>query len=169
MIILGGRSEPRQIGSLLVFTSGIEATEPDHQVAQSGVVCRSVFGVSGGLIFSEGDISNVVERVFDGPVAPAERLELSGIHFKGGATAENNFGIFGNLNGLEMMSGAANHGGLGRVREPRAFWGDLEGVGLMCFMPAVCLVQSDIRREKKRRSSSWTARRVCRRAWVDWL
>jgi hypothetical protein len=63
-------------------------------------------GAGGGLIFSESDITHIMERVLDSPVAPAESLELSGVHFGGRATGEDDFGFFGNLNRLEVMSGA---------------------------------------------------------------
>ena len=152
-----------------MFASGIQATKTDHQIAQSGVVFGSVFGAGGGLIFSEGNISNVMERILDRPMAPAESLELSGVHFGGWATSDEDFGFFGNANAFEMMSGAVHHRSLDGVRESRALRSDLEGIDLTGFMPAVALVQSDIRREKKHRSRPRTAWRVCRRAWVDCL
>ncbi len=48
-----------------------------------------------------------------------------------------------------MMSGAPDHRGLGGVRESRVLWSDFEGVNLTGFMPAVALVQSDVRRGEK--------------------
>jgi hypothetical protein len=152
VIIPGGRSKSRQIRSLFVFTGGVETTETDHQVPQSGVVFRSVLGASGGPIFSEGNISHVMERVLDRPVASAESLELSGVHFGGRTAAEDKFGLFGNADGLEMMSGADNHGRLGRMGKPRALWSDFERIDLPGIMPTVALVQTDVRRGKKRRS-----------------
>jgi len=128
-----------------------------------------MFGAGGGQILPESNIANVVERTLNGPVASAERLDLSGVHLGGGAAGDQEFGLFGNANGFEMMSGALNYSRLDGVRESRALRSDLEGIDLTGFMPAVALVQIDIRREKKRRSRPWTAWRVCRRAWVDWL
>ena len=152
-----------------MLASSIEATETDHQIAQSGVISRSVFGASGGLIFSESNIANVVEGVLDRPVAPAESLELSGVHFGGGATGDEDFGVFGNANGLEMMSGAADHRRLDGVRESRALRSDFERIDLTGFMPAVALVQSEVRRGEKRPLGSKKAGRVCQRVWADWL
>ena len=65
-----------------------------------------MFGAGGGQILPESNIANVVERALDGPVAPAERLELGGVHFGGRATGDQDFSLLGNANGLEMMSGA---------------------------------------------------------------
>lgn len=152
-----------------MVASGIDGTETDHQIAQSGVVFRSGFGVSGGLIFSEGNISNVVKRVLDGPVTPAGGLDLRGVQLGGRAAGDEDFGFFGNGDGLEMMSGALNDRRLDGVRESRVLRSDLEGVDLAGVMPTVALVQSDIRRGKKRRSRPWLSRRVSRRAWVDCL
>jgi hypothetical protein len=168
-VVLGIRSKPRQRGSLFVFAGSIKATETDHQIAQSGEILGSVFGSGGGQILTESNIANVVEGVLDGPVAPAESLDLSGVHFGGRATGEEDFGFFGNANGFEMMSGALNHSRLDGMRESRALRSDFKGIDLTGFMATVALVQSDIRRGKKRRSRPWTARRVCRRAWADWL
>lgn len=169
VVVFGLGSESRQERSLFVFASGIQATETDHQIAQSGVVFGSVFGARSGLIFAKGNISNVVERVLDCPVAPAETLELRGVHFSGRAARDEDFGFFSHGNRLEMMSGAVDHGSLKGVRESRALRSDLERIDRAGFMPAVALVQGDIRRGKKRRFRPWRARRVCRRAWVDCL
>ena len=169
MVILGGRSKPGQIGSGFVFASAIEAAETDDQVAQGGEVLGSMPGVGGRAILAESDIADVVDGIFDGPVTAAKGLDLSGIHFGGGATGEEDFDFFGNAKGLEMMSGAAHHRRLDGVGESRAFRSDFEGIDLTGFMPAVALVQGEVRREKKRRSRPWKARRVFRRAWVDCL
>lgn len=168
-VVLGRRSKSRQIGSLFVFASGIEATEPDHQIAQSGVILGGGFGAGGGLIFSEGNIANVVERILDGPMASPGALDLTRVQSGGRATADEDFGVFGNGNGLEMMSGALNDRSLDGVGESRALRSDFERIDRTGFMPTVSLVQSDVWREKKRRSRPWRARRVCRRAWVDCL
>ncbi len=48
-----------------------------------------------------------------------------------------------------MMSGAPDHRGLGGVRKSRILRSDFEGVNLTGFMPAVALVQSDVRRGEK--------------------
>lgn len=122
------------------------------------MVLGSGFGAGGGLILSEGHIPNVVERVLDGPMAPAEGLELSGVHFGGGATAEEDFGFLGDADGFEMMSGPLEDRRLDRVRESRALRSDLKRIDLTGFMPTVALVQRDVRREKKRRSRPWRGR-----------
>ena len=152
VVVLGSRSEPRQIGSALVFASGIKTTETDDQIAQGGEVFGSISLPGGRAIFAEGHIADVVERVLDGPMAPAEGLELSGVHLGGRAAGEEDFQLFGNANGLEMVGGASEHRGLDGVRESRALWSDFERMDLPSFMPAVALVQSDVRRGKKCRS-----------------
>ena len=157
MVIFGGRSKSRQVGSLLVLASGTEGAKTDDQIAQGGMVSRSGFGAGGGLILSESDISNVVERVLDRPMPPAEGLDLSGAHFGGRTTAEQDFDFFANADGLEMVSGALYHRCLDRVGESRALWSGLERIDLTGFMPTVALAQSDVRREKKRRSRPWRA------------
>lgn len=168
-VVFGGRSEPGQIGCAFVFASGIQATETDDQIAQSGEVFGCMTGPSGRAILAEGHIADVVERVFDGPVAAAKRLELSSVHFSGRAAGEEDFHFFGNVPGLEMMGGASEHRGLDGVRESRALRSDFERIDRPGLMPAVALVQSDVRREKKRRSRPWRAWRAFQRAWVDWL
>lgn len=169
LVVLGGRSESGQIGSLLVFASGIQATETDDQIAQSGEVFGSMSGPGGRSILAEGHIADVVERVLDCPVTAAKGLDLSSVHFGGRAAGEEDFDFFGDAKGLEMMGGAADHRSLDGVRKPRALRSDFEGKDLPGFMPAVALIQSNVRRGKKRRSRPWKARRVFRRAWVDWL
>jgi hypothetical protein len=169
MVVLGGRSEPWQVGRFSVFPSAVEGTKADHQVAQSGQVFRCIAGVGGRAIFAKGNISDVVERVLNGPVTPAERLDLSGVHFGGRAAGEEDFNFLGNATGLEMMSGAVDHCSLNGVRKARALRSDLEGIDLAGFMPAMGLVQSDVRREKKRRSRPWKGGRVFQRVWVDCL
>src|SRR5260221_3740960 len=118
-------------------------------------------GPGGRAILAEGHVADVVERVLDRPVTAAKGLELSGVHCGGRAAGEEDFHCFGNANGLEMMGGASEHRGLDGVRESRALRSDCERIDLPGFMPAVALVQSDVRRGKKRRSRPWTARRVC--------
>jgi hypothetical protein len=49
-----------------------------------------------------------------------------------------------------VMRGADDHGGLGGVGEVGGLGRDGEGVNLAGFMPAVGLVQREVRREKKR-------------------
>lgn len=109
-------------------------------------------GADGGAILAESDITDIVNGVFDGPVTAAKGLDLSGAHFGGGATGEEDFGFFGDASALEMMGGAVDHSGLGGVRESRVLGSDFEGIDLPGFMPAVALVEGDVRREKKRRS-----------------
>jgi len=123
----------------LLFSSGIEAAETDHQVAQRGEVIGSMSGSDGGSILAESNITDVVNGIFDGPVTAAKGLDLSGVHFGGWATGEEDFGFFGNAKGFEMMSGAAHHRRLDGVRESRALRSDFEGIDLTGFMSAVAL------------------------------
>ncbi len=126
-----------------------------------------MFGAGRGPIFTEGNIADVMDGIFDRPMTAAKGLDLRGVHFGGRAAAEDNFGLFGNAKRLEMVSGADYHSSLDGVREARAFRSDLEGIDLTGFMPSVSLAQGDVRREKKRRSRPWKAWRVYRRAWVE--
>jgi hypothetical protein len=150
-----------------MLARGIQAAEADHQIAQGGQVFGCVLGANGRAIFTEGDITHVVDGILDGPVAPAEGLELSGVHLSGWATGNHDFGFFSNVKGFEIMSGADNDGGLDGVRKPGGLRGDLEGINLAGFMPTVPLVQRDVRREKKRLPVPGKAERVFGRAWVD--
>ncbi len=110
-----------------------------------------------------------MDGIFDGPVTAARNLDLSRAQLSGWAAGEEDFGFFGNLNGFEMMSRPDNDRRLGSVREARVMRIDFEGIDLTGFMSAVTLVQSKIRREKKRRPVPWKGGRVFGKAWVDWL
>jgi hypothetical protein len=99
----------------LVFASAIEAAEADHQVTQGGEILGGVSSAGSRAILAEGNVADVVDGILDAPVTPAEGLDLSGIHFGGGAAGEEDFRLFGNAKGLEMMSGAINYGGLDGV------------------------------------------------------
>lgn len=157
-----------EIGCAFVLPSGIERTESDDQIAQGGEILGSVPGTDRRLIFAEGDIPHVVDT-FDRPVAAPEGLQLSGVHLGGWATAEHDFGFFGDAEGFEMVSRAANDSGLDGVGKAGLLGSDLKGIDLAGFMSAVALVQRDVRREKKRLSAPWQSGRVCGRAWVDCL
>ena len=150
-----------------MFASRIQATETDHEMAQGGHVLRSVSGANGRLIFPEGDVPDVVDGIFNSPMAPAETLEPSGVQPGGRATGQEDFDFFGDANRFEMMSGADQDRRLGGVRETGGFWSDLEGINLAGLMPAMALVQSEVRREKKRRLAPRRGGRVSERAWVD--
>src|SRR6188768_1947328 len=126
-------------------------------------------GAGGRAILAEGDITDVMDGIFDAPVTAAKGLDLTGVHFGGGATGEQNFGFFGNAKRLEMVGGSVYHRSLDGVRETGTFRSNLERIDLTGFVAAMGLVQSDVRRGKKRRSRPWRAWRVCRRAWVDYL
>ena len=102
-------------------------------------------------------------------MAAAEGLQLGRVHLGSRAAAHDDLGFFGDLQGFEIVIGASNDGGLNRMGKARLFGGDLKGIDLASFMPAVALVQSDVRREKKRLSATGQSWRVCRRAWVDLL
>lgn len=169
VVVLGGRSEPGQIGSLFLFAGGIQATEADDEITQGGEILGSMAFAGGRAVLAESDIAHVVERVFNRPVAPAEALELSGVHLSGRATGEGHFGFFGNLQRFEMMSGADQHRRLDSVRESRTFRRDFEGVDFTGFMPTMALAQIDVGRKKKGRFRRWQDRRVFPRAWVDCL
>lgn len=162
-------SKAREIGKATAFASRIQATEADHQIAQCGQVLRSVSGANRRLIFAEGDVTDVVDRIFNRPMAPAGDLEPGGVQLGGGATGQEDFGFFSDANRFKVMSGADNNSGLDGVGETAAFWSDLEGINLASFMPSVALVQSEVRREKRRPSVPETFGRVSGIAWVDWL
>ena len=148
---------------------GLQATEADHQIAQSGHVLRSVSGANGRLIFAEGDIADVVDGIFNGPMAPAADLEPSGVQLGGRAAGQEDFDFFRDAKRFEMMGGADHDRGLGGMGKPAAFGSDLEGINLAGLMPAVALVQSEVRREKKRRSALGRVEPVSGIAWVDCL
>ena len=114
-----------------------------------------MLGANGGPILAEGDVADVVKRILNGPVAAAETLDLSRAHLSGRATGDEDLGFLGHVPGLEMMGGAADNRSLSGVRESGVLRSDFEGVGLPGFMPAVSLVQGDVRREKKRPPELW--------------
>ena len=147
----------------------IQATDPDDQIAQGGEIVGSMFGADGGAIFAKSDIADVVDGILNAPVASPGNLDLSSAHFGGRTTGQENFHFLGDAHGFEMMSGAPDHGSLGGVRESRVLRRDFEGVDFTSFMPAVALVQSEVRRGGKRPLGSVKAGRAGRRVWVDWL
>ena len=98
-----------------MLAGGIEATKADDQIAQGSEVSGSMPGVGGRAILAESDIADVVDGILDSPMAAAEGLDFSGIHFGGGAAGEEDFGFRSNAKGLEMMSGATDQGGLDGV------------------------------------------------------
>src|SRR3990172_4781768 len=157
------------MGSATAFACGLQATEADHQIAQSGHVLRSVSGANGRLIFAEGDIADVVDGIFNRPMAPAGDLEPSGVQLGGRAAGQENFDFFRDAKGFEMMGGADHDRGLGGMGKTAAFGSDLEGINLAGLMPAVALVQSEVRRKKKRRSALGKVGPVSGIAWVDCL
>lgn len=129
---------------------------------------RSVFGAGRGPILAKGYIAHVMD-VFDPPVTAARPLDLSRAQSSRWAAGHEDLGFFGDPNRFEMVGGADDHGGLGGIREARILRSDFEGINLPGFMPAVSLVQSDVRREKKRPPRPGRAGRAFGRAWVDWL
>ena len=157
-----------EIGCAFVLPSGIQRAESDDQIAQGGEILGSVPGTDRRLIFAEGDITHVVDT-FDAPVAAPESLQLSRVHFGSWATAEHDFGFFGDVKGFEMVRGADNDGGMNGVGKAGLLGSDLKGIDFAGFMSAVALVQREVWREKKRRSEPWQGGRVCGRAWVDCL
>jgi hypothetical protein len=108
-----------------------------------------MFSADGGAIFPQSDITDVVDRILNAPVASPGKLDLSGAHLGGGATGQGDLEFLGHAEAFEMMSGAPDHRSLGGVRESRVLRSDFEGVNLTGFMPAVALVQSDVRRGEK--------------------
>jgi hypothetical protein len=115
-IVSGGTAEAWQIGGGFVLAGGIQRAQADDQIAQGGQVLRGVAGTDGRSIFAEGDIAHVVDR-FDAPMAPAQALQLRGVHLRVGAAAQDDFSVFGDLEAFEIVSGADDHGGLDRVWE----------------------------------------------------
>lgn len=160
VVVFSGASEAWEIGSRTALASRIQATEADHQMAQRGHVLRSVSGANRRLIFAEGDVADVVDRIFNRPMSPAETLEPRGVQLGGGATGQDDFGFFSDANFFKVMSGANNDSGLNSVGETGAFWRDLERINLAGFMPTMALVQSDVRRGKKRLPAPRRAGRV---------
>src|SRR5664280_728233 len=165
MVVARFGSKPGQIGSAfgLGLTGGIQSTEADDQIAQGGQVLDNMASVSGRTIFAEGDVAHVMDGVFKGPMPPAEPLDLSGVRFLSRAAAEDDFSLFGDANRLEVMSGAGDDRRLSCMRESGAFGSHGEGIDLAGLMPAVALVQRDVRREKNRPLGPWRGWRVCRR------
>ena len=167
-MVVGRATESGQGGGAAAFASRIQATQTNHQVAQSGQILRSVSGANHRSIFAEGDIAHVMDT-FDPPVAAPEGLQLSRIHLGSGTAAENDFGFFGDTDRFEMMSGAGNDGRLDGVGKAGLSGSDLKGIDLAGFMSAVGLVQSEVRREKKRLAAPGKGGPVYQRAWVGWL
>jgi hypothetical protein len=83
-------------------------------------------------------------------VPAAKGLHLRGVHLGGRAASQDDFGFLGHAPGFEMMGGAANQCGLGGLRESSALRRECKGIDRARFMPAVALVQREVRREKKR-------------------
>lgn len=159
-IVVGGFSKPREIGGGFAFASGVQTAESDHQVAQCCHISRRFFFANCGPIFAEGDIADVVDWIFDAPVATARGLESGGIQFDSRTGGQDNLNVFSDTNALEMVSGADNDSGLGNVRKTDYFRSDFERINRAGFMPAVSLVQIDVRRKKKGRPRTGKAWRV---------
>ena len=119
-------------------------------------------GAHSGSIFAEGHIAHVVDS-FNAPVAAPEGLQLSGVHFGSRATAQDDFGFLGDAHRFEMVSGTSNDGGLKGVGKAGLGGTQFEGIDLASFMPAVALVQRDVRRGKKRPPAPGRDGRVCGR------
>ena len=152
-----------------MLAGGIQAADPDDQITQGGQVVGTMSGADGGAIFSESHVADVVDGIFDAPVASTGKLDLSGAHSGGWTTGQEDLGFLGDAHAFEMVSGAADHRSLGGVGEARVLRSDFKGIDLPSFMPAVALVQGDVRRGKKRPSGPWKGGRVFQRVWVDWL
>ena len=168
VMVVGCGTEAGQVGSAFALASRIQGAQTDHQIAQSGQILGGVSGSNRRSIFAEGDIAHIMDG-FDPPVAAPEGLQLGRIHLGCGATAEDDFGFLGDRDGFEMVSGADNDGGLDGVREAGLGGSDRKGIDLAGFMSAMSLVQSDVRRGKKRLAALGKGEPVCQRAWVGWL
>ena len=151
-----------------MLAGAVQRAQPDDQVAQGRQVLRGVAGAYGGGIFAEGDIAHVVDRL-DAPMATAKALQLRGIHLRMRAAAQDQFGLFGDPDTFEVVSGADDEGGLEGVGEAALLGRDFKGPDLAGFMASMALVNSDVLREKKRLSARATGRPVGRRAWAGWL
>jgi hypothetical protein len=151
-----------------VLPCGVQAAQPNDQVAQGGEVLRRVAGADRGRIFAQGDIPHIVDP-FDGPMSAAKGLELRRIHLVVGAAAEHDLEVLGNLNGFEVMGGAHDDGRLERVGKAGLFRGDGKRIDGTGFMPTVALVQGDVRRGKKRLAARRQRAPAYGRVWVDWL
>jgi hypothetical protein len=146
-MVVSRLAEPRQVGSAFALASGIQAAQANHQVAQSGEVLWGVSRTNRGVIFAESDVAYIVDA-FDPPVASPEGLQLSRVHLGGRTTAEHDFGFFGDADGFEMVSRAANDGRLDGVGKAGLCGRDLKGIDLAGFMASMTLIQRDVRREK---------------------
>src|SRR6266700_347866 len=93
-------------------------------------------GAHSGSIFPEAHIAHVVDR-FNGPVAAPEGLQLSGVHWGSGPTAQYDFGFLGDTHRLEMVSGTGNDGGLNGVGKAGLRGTQFTGIDLAGFMSAV--------------------------------
>ena len=151
-----------------MIARGAQAAQADDEIAQGGQVAGAVAGAGGAQIFAEGDIPHVVDR-FDGPVAAAQGLQLGRIHFVGGAAAQEDFGFLAHAQRFEVVGGADNDRGLGGVGKAGLLGSNGKGIDLAAFMPAVPLVQRDVRRGKKRPPGPGTGGPVCGRGWVGFL
>jgi hypothetical protein len=62
-------------------------------------------GVGRRGIFVERDVAHAV-KPFNSPMSTAGGLDLSGIHLRGRAATDQDFGFFSDPNRFEMMRGA---------------------------------------------------------------
>ena len=151
-----------------MLAGGIQRAQPDDHIAQGRQILRGVAGAGGASIFAEGDIAHVVDRL-DAPMPTAKGLQLRCTHLRMRAAAQDQFGLFGDPNGFEMVSGADDDGGLDGVWETALLGCHFKGPDLAGFMASMALVNRDVRRKKKRLSARETGGLVCGRAWADWL
>jgi hypothetical protein len=152
MIVTGGGTKSGQIGSAfaLALAKGIQSTEADDQVAESGQVAGQMTGASRRAVLVKADIPHIMDGVFDAPMGATEFLSLGGVHSLRRTAAQDDFDVFGDSEALEVMGGSDDDRGLGGMREASTLGSDGEGMDLASFMPAVALVQGDVRRGKNR-------------------
>jgi hypothetical protein len=74
----------------------------DDRVAQGGEVDRAVAGAVGGVVFGEGDVADVVDRL-DGPVFARESGEVGGAGFGAGEAGDGVEDLAGDRAGLVVL------------------------------------------------------------------
>jgi len=87
----------------------------DDRVADSGEVDRSVAGSAGGVVFGEGDVSDVVAG-FYAPVVAGEAGQVGAGGVGGGQAGEGVDGFAGGLAGAGVLPSAGDLDGLVGVR-----------------------------------------------------
>ena len=78
-----------------------QAQESDDKVAPARHNARAVGGAGLGVVFTEGDISNVARAVLDGPMAAVQRQQALGASLIGGEVGDGGDGFGTGLAGFQ--------------------------------------------------------------------